>query len=78
MKGRTKKFVSEIVFATPERLALLKEYIESLQQHLPLIEKGDKAAFTARFRKVAEWFGPFSEQAMRESTFLVEKLVHRF
>jgi chorismate mutase/prephenate dehydrogenase len=69
---------AEIVFATPERLALLKDYIQSLQQNLDLIERGDKAEFVARFRKVAEWFGPFSEQALRESTFLVEKLVHRF
>jgi chorismate mutase/prephenate dehydrogenase len=69
---------AEIVFATPERIALLKDYIQSLQQNLSLVERGDKAEFVARFRRVAEWFGPFSEQAMRESTFLVEKLVHRF
>ena len=69
---------AEIVFATPERLALLKDYIQSLQQNLGLVQRGDKAEFVARFRKVAEWFGPFSEQAMRESTFLVDKLVHRF
>ncbi len=69
---------AEIVFATPQRLALLKEYLQSLQQNLGWVERGDKAEFIARFRHVAEWFGPFSEQAMRESTFLVEKLVHRF
>ncbi len=69
---------AEIVFATPERLALLKDFIQSLQQNLDWVERGDKAEFVTRFRKVAEWFGPFSEQAMRESTFLVEKLVHRF
>ena len=69
---------AEIVFATPERLSLLKDYIQSLQQNLGLVERGDKAEFISRFRTVAEWFGPFSEQAMRESTFLVEKLVHRF
>jgi len=69
---------AEIVFATPERQALLKDYIQSLQQNLALVERGDKAEFVARFRQIAEWFGPFSEQAMRESTFLVEKLVHRF
>ena len=62
----------------PERIALLKDYIQSLQQNLSLVERGDKAEFVSRFREVAEWFGPFSEQAMRESTFLVEKLVHRF
>ncbi len=69
---------AEIVFATPERQNLLKDYIQSLQQNLALVERGDKAEFVARFRQIAEWFGPFSEQAMRESTFLVEKLVHRF
>jgi len=69
---------AEIVFATPERLALLKEYIQSMGRNLDLIERGDKAEFVARFRQIAEWFGPFSEQAMRESTFIVEKLVHRF
>jgi chorismate mutase / prephenate dehydrogenase len=69
---------AEIVFATPERLSLLKDYLNSLQENFGLVERGDKAEFIARFRKVAEWFGPFSEQAMRESTFLVEKLVHRF
>ncbi|HEY5911837.1 MAG TPA: bifunctional chorismate mutase/prephenate dehydrogenase [Verrucomicrobiae bacterium] len=69
---------AEIIFASPDRQALLKDFVTSLQQTLPLIERGDKAEFTARFRKVAEWFGPFSEQALRESTFLVEKLVHRF
>ncbi len=69
---------AEIVFATPARISLLKTFIDSLNANLSLIEQGDKAEFTARFRKVAEWFGPFSEQAMRESTFLVEKLVHRF
>ncbi len=69
---------AEIIFATPERLALLKDYIQSMQQNLSLVERGDKKEFVARFSKVAEWFGPFSEQAMRESAFLVDKLVHRF
>lgn len=69
---------AEIVFATPERLALLKDFILSLQQNLQMIESGEKEQFVARFREIAKWFGPFGEQAMRESTFLVEKLVHRF
>ena len=69
---------AEIIFASTERRGLLAEYLSSLQENLGLVERGDKAEFIARFRKVAEWFGPFSEQAMRESTFLVEKLVHRF
>lgn len=69
---------AEIVFASPERLALLQEYVRSLVNNLDLLERADKAEFIRRFREIAAWFGPFGEQAMRESTFLVEKLVHRF
>jgi len=69
---------AEIIFATAERRALLRDFIESLNSHLGMVDRGDQQAFVEQFRKVAEWFGPFSEQAMRESTFLIEKLVHRF
>jgi chorismate mutase/prephenate dehydrogenase len=43
-----------------------------------LLQRVDKTEFNNRFREIAKWFGPFSEQAMRESTFLVDQLVHRF
>jgi chorismate mutase/prephenate dehydrogenase len=69
---------AEIIFASPERRALLRDYIESLSRHLEMVDRGDKPAFIEQFRKVADWFGPFSEQAMRESTFLIDKLAHRF
>ncbi|MPN50593.1 T-protein [bioreactor metagenome] len=69
---------AEIIFSTPDRRAMLRDFIESLNRHLDMVDRGDQSAFITEFRKVAEWFGPFSEQAMRESTFLIEKLVHRF
>ncbi len=69
---------AEIIFASPERRALLQEFVESLNRHRSLLESGDKAAFCAEFKRIAEWFGPFCEQAMRESSFLIDKLVERF
>jgi chorismate mutase/prephenate dehydrogenase len=69
---------AEIVFASPQRQTLLRDYIQSLNRNLAMIESGDKEEFKRQFRQVAEWFGPFGEQAMRESTFLIDKLVHRF
>jgi chorismate mutase/prephenate dehydrogenase len=68
---------AEIVFATPERQALLKEFVQSMSQNLEMIEHGDKEEFIHQFRQIADWFGPFGEQAMRETTFLIDKLVHR-
>jgi chorismate mutase/prephenate dehydrogenase len=69
---------AEIIFASPQRQALLKEYIEKLNSNLEMLEKGGKAHFEEEFNRVAKWFGPFSEQAMRESSFLIDKLIERF
>jgi chorismate mutase/prephenate dehydrogenase len=69
---------AEIIFATPQRRALLREYIESVAGNLPMIEAGDRDTFAAEFARIAEWFGPFSDQAIRESSYLIDKLVERF
>ena len=69
---------AQIVCASPRRLALLREYVESLRRSCELLAREGPAAFEREFARVAEWFGPFREQALRESTFLIEKLVERF
>ena len=69
---------AEIIFASPERCTLLMEYLESLSTNYEMVKNGDKRAFLTEFNKVADWFGPFSEQAMRESSFLIDKLIERF
>jgi chorismate mutase/prephenate dehydrogenase len=69
---------AEIIFATPERRALLKDYIKSVSSNLEMLENGDKDAFISQFQTISEWFGPFGEQAMRESSFIIDKLIERF
>ncbi|MCG8689546.1 MAG: bifunctional chorismate mutase/prephenate dehydrogenase [Desulfobacterales bacterium] len=69
---------AEIIFATPERRKLLREYIDSFSQHLDMLDNADKSGFIDKFNRLAKWFGPFSEQAMRESTFIINKLIERF
>ncbi len=69
---------ADIVFATPERRALLREYLETSLENLDMLEAGDREGFRREFRRIAEWFGPFSDQAIRESSYLIEKLVERF
>lgn len=69
---------SGIIFASPERRSILKSYISSMMELTDMIDNIDRDEFKKQFNKTAEWFGPFSEQAMRESTFLIEKLIERF
>ena len=69
---------AEIILASPERRKILKDYLDSINENLNMIEAGDRDIFCEEFRKIADWFGPFSEQAMRESTYLIDKLIERF
>lgn len=69
---------SEIIFASKKRRDLLKKFIRSLNEHLDMLENNSKHLFIEKFNHISKWFGPFSEQAMRESTFLINKLIERF
>ncbi len=69
---------AEIIFASPERCALLMEYLESLSTNFEMVKTGNKQTFLTEFKKISDWFGPFSEQAMRESSYLIDKLIERF
>jgi len=69
---------ANIIFASPQRRAFVLDFIDSLVQSRQLLEKSDTAQFCREFQEIADWFGPFCEQAMRESSFLIDKLVERF
>lgn len=69
---------SGIIFASPERREILKAFISSMSETMEIVSDGDKEEFENQFNEIAEWFGPFSEQAMRESSFLIDKLIERF
>ena len=69
---------AEIIFATPQRRELLKTFIQSLTQFHDMLESGDKESFIKEFNQIAEWFGPFGQQALRESTYFINKLIERF
>ncbi len=68
---------AQIIFASPERLALLKEFISTMNSHLELLDSCDTDSFIRQFNEVSQWFGSFGEQAMRESAFLINKLTER-
>ncbi|MBI5445494.1 MAG: bifunctional chorismate mutase/prephenate dehydrogenase [Deltaproteobacteria bacterium] len=65
---------ADIIFATPERRALLASYVSSVAANAGMLERADREAFVAEFRRIADWFGPFAEQAIRESNYLIEKM----
>jgi chorismate mutase/prephenate dehydrogenase len=69
---------AHIIAASPERRELLKQFVVSVGSACETIQRGDVEKFCQEFAATARWFGPFCEQAMRESSFLIDKLVERF
>lgn len=69
---------AEIIFATPERRNLLKDYVRCLSDNLNMIENQDKERFCDEFKAISDWFGPFGDQAIRESSYLIDQLIERF
>ncbi|NOY70154.1 MAG: bifunctional chorismate mutase/prephenate dehydrogenase [Deltaproteobacteria bacterium] len=69
---------AEIIFASEKRRNLIKDYIASIGKYIDMLDSDDKDGFMEEFTRTADWFGSFSEQAMRESSFLIDKLIERF
>jgi len=69
---------AEIVFSSARRRQLLRDFVLSSQEIKEMLEEDGRERFVEEFRAVAAWFGPFSEQAMRESAFLIDRYIERF
>ncbi|MDP7069847.1 MAG: bifunctional chorismate mutase/prephenate dehydrogenase [Phycisphaerales bacterium] len=59
---------------TPEVMAAFREAAEAFES---MMRSGDAAGFRDAFSDVAEFFGPFADTAMRESSHLIDRLVER-
>ena len=42
-----------------------------------VLARGDQAAFAARFDEVRQFFGPFTDEALEQSSYLIDRIVER-
>lgn len=62
---------ADIIMASPENLALIERYHERFAEALDVLRAGDREGFVARFREIGDWFGPYAERFLKESTGLL-------
>lgn len=60
--------------ATPEVTAA---FVSAAQQVQTLVANKDHPAFAKMFREVQDLFGPFTDRALEQSSFLIDRLVER-
>ncbi len=69
---------ADIVFANFERRTLLVEFFEHHSKLADLVKQGDREGFIREFREIAYYFGDFAPQALKESSYLINRLADRF
>ena len=62
---------ADIILSAPRNLEMIRRYHHRMGDAIRLLEAGDRAAFIAQFHKVAEFFGDYAGQFLRESKMLL-------
>jgi len=68
---------SAIQMSNPNTQEVAAAFCEAAAEFDSLVQAGDAAAFRTVFREVSDYFGDFAEQALAESSHLIDRLVER-
>ena len=62
---------ADIILAAPRNVQMIRRYHQRMGEAISLLEAGDREAFIAHFHQVAEFFGDYAGQFLRESKLLL-------
>jgi len=64
---------SDIIFANPDNISMMKRFAYRFLELLEDVEVGDKDAFVTMFNQVSDWFGHYAEDFLIESKGMLLK-----
>lgn len=64
---------SDIIFANPENISMMKRFAYRFLELLEDVEMGDKDAFVSMFEQVSHWFGDYADDFLAESKTMLLK-----
>ena len=64
---------SDIIFANPDNVAMMKRFAYRFLELLEDVENGDKDAFVTMFNQVSHWFGDYADIFLNESKGMLLK-----
>jgi chorismate mutase/prephenate dehydrogenase len=68
---------ASIQMSNPESDRIADAFLETAQRLRENVARRDHAAFERVFREVHDYFGDFTERALAQSSFLIDRLVER-
>ncbi len=64
---------SDIIFANPDNISMMKRFAYRFLELLEDVELGDKDAFVSMFKQVSNWFGDYADDFLAESKTMLLK-----
>lgn len=64
---------SDIIFANPDNVTMMKRFAYRFLELLKEVEMGDKDAFVKMFDQVSDWFGDYANIFLKESKAMLQK-----
>ncbi len=68
---------ASIQMSNPRTSAVTAAFVEAARELREIIERKDRAGVEAMFEEVRSFLGPFTDQALEQSSFLIDRLVER-
>ncbi len=75
--AQSSNLYASIQMSNPETSRVLDALTSSGEELRSIVESNDRDAFNTMFEEVHQYFGTFSEQALEQSSFLIDRLVER-
>ncbi|HYW35141.1 MAG TPA: bifunctional chorismate mutase/prephenate dehydrogenase [Balneolaceae bacterium] len=76
--AQSAELYADIVFSNEERRELLLKFIDHNQKLAKMVKNNDREGFVKEFEAVTDFFGRFATQALKESSYLINRLADRF
>lgn len=75
--AQSPRLYAEIQMSNPGTAEVTEAFVTAAREHRETITAGDRAAVEAAFKQVRAFFGDFSDRAMEQSSFMIDRLVER-
>lgn len=75
--GQSPDLYASIQMSNPDTPKVTEAFVESARQLMEKVTRGDRQAHREMFTQVREMFGKFTDQALEQSSFLIDRLVER-
>ncbi len=75
--AQSPELYASIQMSNPLTDEVTEGFVQAAQAHRAALQAGDQAAVRGAFEQVRAFFGPFTDRALEQSSFMIDRLVER-